>query len=115
MELSIIGDEDNVIRVRCEGEIAKVYYGSDEPLENLLGPEGLKRKVLLNLEKVRHLDSSGISWLLILHKHVRERSGQLILYAVPQLVLRVLEFVNLPQVLHIARDEAAARALAGGT
>src|SRR5437870_5162454 len=70
MNLSVIADEGDLTRVRCEGEIAN-YHHNDEPLEKLLGPEGLKRKVLLNLEKVRFLDSSGIGWLLILHKRCK--------------------------------------------
>jgi anti-anti-sigma factor len=114
MNLSIIADEGDVIRVRCEGAITAASHDNNEALENLLGPERTDRKVLLNLEKVRHLDSSGIGWLLTLHKRCKERVGQLVLYAVPPLILRTLEFLNLSRVLPIARDEAAARALVGG-
>jgi stage II sporulation protein AA (anti-sigma F factor antagonist) len=115
MKLSLIADEGDVVHVRCEEEITNVYpRGDREPLESLLGPAGLKRKVLLNLEQVTFLDSSGISWLLIRHKHIKEHGGRLVLYEVPQLVLQMLEFLRLPQVLFIATNEAAARALAAG-
>ena len=116
MDLSIIADEGDTIRVRCEGEITNAFYEgtSDEPLANLLGgPDGLKRKVLLNLERVRYLDSSGISWLLIHHKHTKERGGKFVLYEVPPLILQTLEFLKLSHILHIASDEAGGR-LAGG-
>ena len=113
MNLSLIADDGDVVRVRCEGEITNVpLRGGNEPLEKLLGPQRMKRKVLLNLEKVPLLDSSGISWLLIRHKHIKEQGGRFILYEVPPLIYQMLEFVKLPQILAVAGDEAAARALA---
>jgi anti-anti-sigma factor len=115
MKFSIIGDDGDVLRVRGEGEITDVNpRDGDEPLETLLGAGGLRRRVLLNLEQVPFIDSSGISWLLIRHKHFKEQGGRLVLYEVPLLVLQMLEFLNLTQVLHVAPDEAAARKLAGG-
>jgi anti-anti-sigma factor len=117
MDLSIIADEGDTILVRCEGEISNAFRagGGDEPLETLLGgPDGLKRKILLNLEKVRFLDSSGIGWLLVHHKHSKERGGRFVLYEVPPLILQTLGFLNLSSVLLIARDEAGARVRAGG-
>jgi stage II sporulation protein AA (anti-sigma F factor antagonist) len=114
VKLSIIGEDGDVVRVRCEGELANAYFQGSEPLEDLLGAERMKRKVLLSLEKVRFLDSSGISWLLVRHKHLRENGGKLVLYDVPPLVRQPLEFTQITRVLPIASDEAAARKLATG-
>ena len=114
MNLSIISDDGDVIRVRCEGEISNAYFEANEPLENLLGAERMGRKVLLSLERVRFLDSSGMSWLLVRHKHIKERGGVFVLYDVPPLVRQPLEFTKLNRVLSIASDEAAARKLASG-
>jgi anti-anti-sigma factor len=115
MNFSMVADEPDVVRLRCDGDISNVDIQSDDPLEKLLGTDGLKRRVLLNLGKVRFLDSSGISWLLIRHKHFQENGGKLVLHDVPPLVRQPLDFMKLSRVLHVAGDEAAARALAGGT
>lgn len=114
MQLTVIADEGDVVCVRCEGEIANAFQEQNEPLEGLLGSEAPKRKVLLNLGKVRFVDSSGISWLLARHKKFNESGGRLVLYEVPPLIRQPLEFVKLTRVLHIAEDEAAARTTAGG-
>lgn len=114
MQLTLIADEGDVVRVRCEGEISNADSQNCEPLERLLGSEAPKRKVLLNLEKVRFLDSSGISWLLARHKHFNDSGGRLVIYEVPPIIRQPLEFVQLTRVLHIAEDEASARNKAGG-
>jgi anti-anti-sigma factor len=114
MQLSLIADEGDVVCVRCEGEISNAFHEHNEPLEGLLGSDAPKRKVLLNLEKVRFVDSSGISWLLSRHREFSASGGRLVLYEVPPLIRQPLEFVKLTRVLHIAADEAAARTTAGG-
>jgi anti-anti-sigma factor len=114
MNFSIIDDDGDVIRVRCEGDLANTDSQESNQLKNLLGPERMKRKVLMNLEKVRFLDSSGISWLLACHKHLVERGGKLVLHDVPPLVRQPLEFTRLNLVLPIASDESAARKIACG-
>ena len=104
MNFSIIADDGDVVRVRCDGDIANTYTDGIEPLENLLGTERMNRKVLLNLEKVRFLDSSGISWLLVRHKHLLENGGKLVLHDVPPLVRQPLEFTKLnPRAAHRQR------------
>jgi anti-anti-sigma factor len=114
MQLSLIADDGDVVRVRCEGEITNAFQEKTEPLEGLLGSDAPKRKVLLNLGQVRFLDSSGISWLLDRHKHFKSSGGRLVIYNLPPLIRQPLEFVNLNRVLHIADDEASARIAAGG-
>jgi anti-anti-sigma factor len=108
-------DEKGVVRVSCQGEISRLDPDpAREPLRALLGALVFGRKVLLNLEKATYIDSSGVSWLVVCHKHFVQAKGELILYAVPPLVFQVLELMRLPLILPIAPDEAAARILAQG-
>jgi stage II sporulation protein AA (anti-sigma F factor antagonist) len=114
MDLKLVADDGNVIRLSCEGDMSQADF-QDNSLENLLGMDGLKRPILLNMERVRFLDSSGISWLLVRHKHIKEQGGKLVLHSLSPLVRQPLEFMNLTRVLHLAHDEPAARNLAGGS
>src|SRR3954454_21566079 len=56
MNFSIIDDDGDVIHVRCDGDLANTDSQESDQLKNLLGPERMTRKVLMNLEKVRFLD-----------------------------------------------------------
>jgi stage II sporulation protein AA (anti-sigma F factor antagonist) len=112
MKFSMVADDGRIVSLRCDGDMSNVDFRGDEPLEQLIGKDGLKRHVILNLEKVRFLDSSGISWLLIRHKHFKENGGRLVLHSLPPLVRQPLEFMKLSRVLHIAGDEDAARSVA---
>ncbi len=111
MQLKMVADEGDVVRVAVEGQISQLVSQGNEPMVNLLGPAGFGRKVLLNLEKATFINSSGISWLLICHKYFTQCGGKLIVHSVPPLVNQVLQFVRLPSIMTFAEDEARARAL----
>jgi anti-anti-sigma factor len=114
MKMSMISNDDNLVHVRCEGTISQAeFIGETEPLGELLASVGgTRRKVLLDLERANFIDSSGIGWLLICHKHLREDGGELIIHSVPPLIEQVLELVKLPKIIHVAGDAASARAYA---
>ena len=75
---------------------------------------GYRSRVLMNLEKAEYIDSSGIGWLLTHHKHFLQAGGKLVLHSVPPRINDVFQLLRMSAVLHIAPDEAAARALATG-
>jgi anti-anti-sigma factor len=116
MKLTLISDDQDVVCLACEGRISQNDFepGSD-PMEAVLGASGFSRKVLVNLEKTNYIDSSGIGWLVICHRHFVGAQGMMILHSVPPRVYQVLELIGLPKVLHFASNEAGARAKAKGT
>jgi anti-anti-sigma factor len=112
----VISDDGKVLRLRCAGKISQDDFSDrGDPLEALLaGHGGFGRKILLNLEEATFIDSSGISWLLISHKHSLQQGGCLVVHSVPPLVDHVVQLVKLPRIMHFARDAASARAVALG-
>jgi anti-anti-sigma factor len=115
VKLEVTSDADGVTRVACEGTIAQERFSREaDPMATLTGPGIFAKKVLLNLEKAVYIDSSGISWLLICHKHFLQGGGRLILHSVPPLIQKVLQIVQLPKIVSIAADEADALKLAKG-
>jgi anti-anti-sigma factor len=116
MRLKIVKDDGTLLHVACEGEISWEQGGAPaaDPLLQLLGPEGCRRKVLLDLEKTTYINSSGLSWLLVCHRHFQKDGGILVIHSVAPIVKQVIDFVNLHTILHFAPDEPSARALALG-
>jgi anti-anti-sigma factor len=116
MNLTVISDDNSVVHVQCAGKISQEDFpDGTEPLEALLGSHGgFGRKVLLNLERATFIDSSGISWLLICHKHCLQQGGCLVVHSVPPLIDQVIQLVKLPRVMHFAADAASARTSALG-
>jgi hypothetical protein len=114
MKLTLLPLEtDNLIRLRCEGPITSPHLTSDrDPLEVLLGPLCYSHRVLMNLEKVRSIDTGGVCWLLSRQKQFLAKKGAFVLYAVPGVVTDVLDVLKLTPMLRIAADEAAAVELA---
>lgn len=108
-------DGEVPLRLLCEGDITlqTLVPDRDRFLE-LLGPDAYSATVLLSLERTTYIDSSGISWLLIAHKHFKQGGGKLVIHSSPPVVDHVLRLLNLQRVLNLAGDESAARALIGG-
>ena len=115
MKLTQVSDDKDVVCLSCEGRISQNdFEPGKDPMEAVLGSNGFSKKVLVNLEKTNYIDSSGIGWLVICHRHFVGAQGMMVLHSVPPRVYQVLELIGLPKVLHFANDEASARAKAQG-
>jgi anti-anti-sigma factor len=107
---------NEVICLDCEGEISQADFSpGQDPLPERLGPDGFRARVLINLERVEYIDSSGVSWLIVNHKRFREQGGKLVLHSVPPRVDQVFKLLKMHLVLNIQDDAQAARAAALGT
>jgi anti-anti-sigma factor len=112
MKLSVTSRENGVIRLDCSGVITA--FPAPEGLDMwlvALGPDGYTRTVLLDLSKADYLDSNGVSWLIIAHKHFVQAGGRLILHSLPRRLQDTVDLLRLPSILNIVADEAAARGL----
>ena len=61
--------------------------------------------ILLNMGRVRSIDSSGVGELVAAYTTVTNRGGRLRLFSMPKRVLGVLEITQLITVLDILEDE----------
>jgi len=115
MELKLQGQRnDPVVRVSCEGHISVMNSGPDgpNPLDDLLGPSGFARTVLVDLAEATFLDSSGVSWLIRCQKEFAGRGGTLVLHSMPPVVKQVFDLLRLNSLFNLASDGPAAEALA---
>jgi anti-anti-sigma regulatory factor len=60
------------------------------------------------------MDSSGISWLLNIHKHCRESGGILVLHSIPPSIMAILKLLHMDRYLNLVEDEQAAQIMAIG-
>jgi anti-anti-sigma factor len=111
--LRLLGEDKGFLQVQCEGDVRLPdFHPEDDPLVKLLGSPACSRKVLLDLDRVSALDTSGISWLVSCHERFRNAGGVLVLHSIPPRVSLVLKLLHLEQVLATAADLPAARAYA---
>jgi anti-anti-sigma factor len=115
MRLRVLADGPDVLHLLCEGDVSlPELRPGDDPLAEFLGPEVYCRKVLLNLEKVGYLDTSGISWLIACHRRFEGAGGALVLHSIPPRARHVLALLHMDRVFHTASGPEAARSLALG-
>src|ERR1700758_948271 len=110
LNMNVASDDGEIVVVHCEGDINQIYFQLGNPLEKLLGNSTFSRMVLLNLEKVNYLDSSGLSWLVACHKRFVQQGGRMVLCTIPPRVLQVLQFCRMDHLFGITEDESEARA-----
>ena len=114
MELSLLADVENVLRVQAKGRIVRSEVESSDPLRAVLGSDDCSRRLVLDLSDVEYIDSSGIGWLLARHRRYREAGGDLILHSLSPTVLDMIRMLRLDAVLRLADDEISALALVRG-
>jgi len=111
VKLAVISDEGDVLSLRASGRITESDVAAHpDPLRDLLGEEGFARQVVLSLEGVDSIDSSGIGWLVACHKSFRQAQGKLVVHSIDPGVMDLLKILKFHQVLHLAKDERAALA-----
>jgi anti-sigma B factor antagonist len=112
MEITV-RDEDHATLVRMSGELDAVTSPRlSEELDRLL-TDG-RRRLVLDLEEVTLIDSSGLSALVRLLKQVRGQGGRLGLAALQPSVRRVFDLTRLALSFDLYDDVAAALRAAGG-
>src|SRR5699024_12731316 len=96
---------ENVLIIRLTGELdhheATILR---EAWQNKLR-EGTVKRVILNLEEVRFMDSSGIGVLLGRYKEIVEVGGELVVCSVSPAIKRILEIYDMFKIVLLASNE----------
>lgn len=81
-----------------------------DPLRDLLGPRCYGLRVILDLEKVVGVETSGVALLVQTAERFAAGGGKLVLCAVPPQVTSLLQILDMDLPFAVAADETAARA-----
>lgn len=67
-------------------------------------------KIVLNLEKTRYCDSSGLSAILVANRLCKDTNGSFVMYGLQASVLKMVQIAQLDKVLSISstKEEALA-------
>lgn len=115
MDLHVLSQDGDLVRLSAKGRIvADDPSDPAKPLDELLERRGYRANTLIDLQETEFIGSSGVSWLLELHKRLHQAGGKLVLYSVPVIVMEVLKVMRLDRVFFIAEDEAAAVVMVRG-
>jgi len=115
MNLRVLGDDEEGLRLEVVGRVVQEDLDPErDPLDGLLGDAGYTRPVLLGMARTEYIDSSGLALILVWHKRFLEAGGKLVLHSTPSLVMDTIKILRMDRVLHLAKDESAALALARG-
>jgi anti-anti-sigma factor len=113
MQLSQLPSDSAVTLVRCSSKISQSEIQHDQdPLGELLGPGAYSRRVLFDLSQTNYIDSSGVSWMLTMHKRFRNSAGKIVYHSAPPLVQQTLDLLRMNLILHLAPDLNTARSIA---
>ena len=108
MQVQLESQNDSTFIFRLSGRITqRTLRKFTDPLEQL-GEEAYQRVVLFNMADAEFIDSSGVNWILAVHKQCREAGGRLVLHSIPKLVHNVLMVLRMNEVLEFAEDETSA-------
>jgi ABC-type transporter Mla MlaB component len=112
LRLRVLADGPDVLHLLCEGDMSLPrWQPADDLLAEFFGPGAYGRKVLLNLDKVGCLDTSGISWLIDCQRRFEAAGGALVLHSIPPRAHHVLALLHMDRVFHTASRPEAARSL----
>ena len=64
--------------------------------------------VMVDLEKVSFIDSSGLGMLISFYKEINEKQGQIVFFNVQEYVWKLLKLVNLDKIFSVLPDRPAA-------
>ncbi len=95
----------NIGIIMPEGEI--VFENSNDlkkEVKNKLRDEQDISNLIVNLEQVSYLDSSGVGFLISLLKFMRQQEGKLVLTNLDEKVKRVIELTKLDGIIDIYED-----------
>ena len=106
--------------VEKENDLAILHFSADK-LDSTLSPS-LKsqlvvlsadgfRNIIIDLEKARYCDSSGLSAILVANRLCKNAGGNLILASVQDGIRKLIQISQLDSILHIADNTDKAREL----
>jgi len=114
MKLSLQSEQGNSVLLNLEGRVSQRDVELSDPFVDTLGENAYSRQILVDMSEVASLDSSGVNWLLVAQKRMREHGGQLVLHSLSPISMNVLKVLNLHTLLKLADTESAALRLVGG-
>jgi anti-anti-sigma factor len=82
-----------------------------DPFVSQYGDDVYSKKVMIDMSKTLHVDSTGIEWLLTCHRRFSKAGGRLVLHSLTPSTQRLFHMMRMNLVLSIAANENSAKSL----
>lgn len=100
--------KENVLCIRLEGELDHHTSGQlREQVEASLD-ENRIHHILLNLQELRFMDSSGLGVILGRYKRIKNEGGEMVVCAISPSVKRLFEMSGMFKIISLEESEAFA-------
>jgi stage II sporulation protein AA (anti-sigma F factor antagonist) len=100
--------KNNVLCIRLEGELdhhtAEILRSDVKEVLD----KGIVKHIVLNLEGLSFMDSSGLGVILGRYKEIKNMGGEMIVCAISQEVKRLFEMSGLFKIIRLEEDESLA-------
>ena len=100
--------DNKVVKIAFSGEITldnSLIF--KEEIKNYLTDKGVYF-LIIDLDKVEFIDSSGLGMLISFFKEINEKKGQLVYIGIHDYVAKLIDLVQLGQVFIIKKNEKEA-------
>ncbi len=100
--------EQNILIIRLNGELD--HHTSEQlrrEVEHKIDTEGIEH-ILLNLEKLTFMDSSGLGVILGRYKQISQKNGRMIVCAISPSIYKLFELSGMFKIVDIADSEEQA-------
>jgi anti-anti-sigma factor len=114
MKLKLLSVDKKLVHVECSETITLIDIQERDPLDALLGVGCASNQIMLNLSKTTYIDTGAVSWFIRCNRECKAAGGCFVIHSIPPMVKQVLQLLRMNELLHLAEDEAEARAIVGG-
>jgi anti-anti-sigma factor len=84
---------------------------SHDPFVSLYGEDVYAKRVIIDMSKTQHVDSTGIVWILTCKKRFQKQGGKVVLHSLTPSTQRLFNMMRLHLVLSLAPSEDLAKSL----
>jgi stage II sporulation protein AA (anti-sigma F factor antagonist) len=105
--------KSDVLCIRLEGELD--HHTAEElrtQVTNMVEKNGIHH-IVLNMEQLSFMDSSGLGVILGRYKHIKSLGGEMVVCAISPAVKRLFEMSGLFKIVRLEADEERALATLG--
>lgn len=100
--------KDNHIELSFEGEVTlEQSFDFKDEIKEKIANENCYR-MIVDLQKVPFMDSSGLGMLISFFKEINEKQGTIVYYGIHDYLKKLLALVKLDQVFTVCDDKEAA-------
>jgi len=96
--------EDDILIVELSGEINILDVNDfKDSIKEKIKEENAK-KIIVDMEKVPFMDSSGLGMLISLYKYVNENQGKIVYTGLSDYMLKILGFAKLDKIFTLSEN-----------